>query len=79
MPGAYAIYVGGDFEGTRLSFRLLDRVAEARIAPTLERLFAAFARDRAGEEGFGDFCTRLGRDALLALLPDMRATRKTAA
>ncbi|MGH7123823.1 MAG: NADPH-dependent assimilatory sulfite reductase hemoprotein subunit, partial [Stellaceae bacterium] len=32
MPGFYALYVGGDFVGTRLNFRLLDRVAEAEVA-----------------------------------------------
>ncbi|ABI61807.1 NADPH-dependent assimilatory sulfite reductase hemoprotein subunit [Granulibacter bethesdensis] len=69
MPGHYAIYVGGDFEGTRLSFRLLDRIKEEQIEPTLDRLFAAFARDRQAEEGFGDFCTRVGAEALLQLLP----------
>ena len=69
VPGAYAIYVGGDFEGTRLSFRLLERVAEARIAATLEPIFAAFAAERDAGEAFGAFCTRRGSDYLLSLLP----------
>jgi sulfite reductase (ferredoxin) len=67
MPGFYALYVGGDFEGTRLSFKLHDKVAEAAIAETLEPLLAAFAMKRRDGEGFGDFCHRLGREALLAL------------
>lgn len=67
VPGSYAIYLGGDFEGTRLSFRLHDRVAEAKIGDTLEPIVAAFGRDRQGGEGFGDFCNRLGREALLTL------------
>jgi sulfite reductase (ferredoxin) len=67
MPGHYALHVGGDFEGTRLSFKLHDKVAEAGIADALEPLFAGFAALRDGTEGFGDFCHRLGRDALLAL------------
>lgn len=67
IPGFYALYVGGDFEGTRLSFKLHDKVAEAAIAETLEPLFAAFATQRRDGEGFGDFCHRLGREALLAL------------
>ncbi len=70
MPGFYAIYVGGDFNGTRLSFRLLDRVAEAVLEAKFAALFGAFARDRQGPEGFGDFCSRVGRDALLALTGD---------
>ncbi|WP_204251095.1 NADPH-dependent assimilatory sulfite reductase hemoprotein subunit [Elioraea rosea] len=69
MPGFYALYVGGDFEGTRLSFKLADKVAEAGIAAALAPLFARFAAEREAGEGFGDFCHRLGRDALLASDP----------
>ena len=70
VPGYYAIYVGGDFNGTRLSFRLFDKVAYAALAGKFAPLLHAFARDRAGAEGFGDFCDRLGRDALLDLTGD---------
>ncbi len=70
MPGFYAIYVGGDFNGTRLSFRLLDRVAYAELGGKFAPMLEAFARARQGAEGFGDFCTRLGRDALLQLTGD---------
>ena len=68
MPGFYALYVGGDFEGTRLNVRLLDRVAESEVAATLEPLFALFAAERSPGEGFGDFCHRAGTDRLLAAL-----------
>ncbi|HKF70321.1 MAG TPA: NADPH-dependent assimilatory sulfite reductase hemoprotein subunit, partial [Stellaceae bacterium] len=68
MPGFYALYVGGDFEGTRLNFRLLDRVAEADVASTLEPLFALFAAERRPAEGFGDFCHRVGMARLIAAL-----------
>jgi sulfite reductase (ferredoxin) len=70
MPGHYALYVGGDFAGTRLNFKLLDKVAEADVAGRLEVLFAHFAAHRRGGEGFGDFCFRLGGEALLALYGD---------
>ena len=68
MPGHYAIYVGGDFAGTRLNFPLLDRVAEADVAASLEPLFARFAAERAPNEGFGDYCHRMGKERLLAAL-----------
>ena len=32
VPGAYAVFVGGDFAGTRLSFKLLERVPQDRVA-----------------------------------------------
>ena len=69
MPGHYALYVGGDFEGTRLSFRLLDRVREDAVIPTLEILLGAWAGDDpARREGFGDWCDRRGADRLLGLI-----------
>jgi sulfite reductase (ferredoxin) len=70
MPGYYALYVGGDFEGARLSRRLLDKVALADIPDTLEPLFADFARHRNIGEGFGDFCHRVGAEHLLRLVQD---------
>jgi sulfite reductase (ferredoxin) len=66
MPGFYSLYVGGDFEGTRLNEPIADKLALAEIAQTLDPLFGAFAGSRAPGEGFGDFCHRLGREALLA-------------
>jgi sulfite reductase (ferredoxin) len=77
MPGFYALHVGGDFEGTRLSFKLTDKVAEADIAATLAPLFAAFAARRLAGEGFGDFCTRTGPEETRALLaPAAQATTR---
>ena len=68
MPGHYALFVGGDFTGTRLSFKLRDRVPEGAIATTLEPLFVAWARARHPGEGFGDWATREGHDTLDRLL-----------
>lgn len=67
-PGLYTIFVGGDFEGTRLSFQLADKVKQAAIAATLEPVFAAWAVQRRPGECFGDFCARLGQDAVRGLL-----------
>jgi sulfite reductase (ferredoxin) len=68
MPGFYSLYVGGDFEGTRLNFKLLDKVGEGAVVATLEPLFALFAAERRPEERFGDFCHRVGPDRLLTAI-----------
>ena len=72
MPGFYAIYVGGDFEGTRLSFKLREKVPHAEVISGFDPLFAAWAASKTPGEGFGDFCHRMGQDYLLGLLPQAR-------
>ncbi len=72
VPGQYAVFVGGDFEGTRLSFKLLERVPMEAIGATLEPIIEAWAKTRQGSESFGDYCTRIGQQGLLAMLPDAR-------
>jgi sulfite reductase (ferredoxin) len=73
MPGFYALYVGGDFEGMRLSFKIMEKVPHAEAISSFDPLFAAWSRDGQPGEGFGDFCHRLGLDALAALLPEKRS------
>jgi sulfite reductase (ferredoxin) len=70
MPGFYALFVGGDFEGTRLNTLLADRVSLHGIAETLDPLFALYASSRADGEGFGDFCYRIGMPALQQALAE---------
>lgn len=65
-PGHYAIYVGGAVEGTRLNDKLLERVPQDAVPPTLGRLFGLWAAERQGREGFGDFAVRVGLDRLKA-------------
>jgi sulfite reductase (ferredoxin) len=72
MPGFYAVFVGGDFEGTRLNFKLLEKVAHANVISLFDPLFAAWASEGEAGEGFGDFCHRLGPDRLLSLQPAAR-------
>jgi sulfite reductase (ferredoxin) len=79
MPGYYALFVGGDFEGTRLNTVLADKVALGAIGETLDPLFALYAVERRAGEGFGDFCHRIGISALQqALAPNDEARRHAA-
>jgi sulfite reductase (ferredoxin) len=66
IPGHYAIYLGGDFDTTRLNARVFERVPMAEIGRTLEPVFALYAAERNAGEGFGDFCRRWGLDRLAA-------------
>ena len=79
MPGYYALFVGGDFEGTRLNAALVDKVALAAIGDTLDPLFALFAAGRVAGEGFGDFCHRMGLPALQQTLAQYSWARRHAA
>ncbi len=64
--GKYTVFVGGSRLGTRLAFIHKDMVPFESVVPTLKPLFVAFKDHREGEESFGDFCTRVGNDQLLA-------------
>ena len=79
MPGYYALFVGGDFEGTRLNTAVADKVALDAIGETLEPLLALFAAARFADEGFGDFCHRLGLPALQLALSRPSEARRHAA
>jgi sulfite reductase (ferredoxin) len=61
----YALYVGGDRAGTRLNFKLIDRMPLDAVPPTLETLFGRWRDGRDGVEAFGDWCARVGHEALL--------------
>ncbi len=60
-PGFYAIFIGGDFEGTRLNSKILDRVPYENIMEVFDVLFAKYIADRKDKnELFGDFAYRVG-------------------
>ena len=68
VPGFYSLYVGGDFEGTRLNAPFVDKVTLDAIGAALDPLFARYAARRQPVEGFGDFCHRIGMPALQQVL-----------
>lgn len=64
----YTLYVGGRVHGDRLSFELQDLVPKDKLLPTLKKVLAVYKADRQPGEGFGDFVTRLGRDAIAVVI-----------
>jgi sulfite reductase (ferredoxin) len=66
-PGAYQVWLGADPNQTRLAEPYLERMAVEDLEATLEPLFVYFKRERQRRprpESFGDFCYRVGFDAL---------------
>jgi len=63
-PEHYSLYIGGDFEGTRLNEKIFDKIPYAELPKTLDPMFALWHEKRQSGEGFGDFCARYGIDAV---------------
>jgi sulfite reductase (ferredoxin) len=72
----YTVFVGGNVLGNQLNFMLRDLVPLAEIVPLLAPLLEHFKHNRLEGEGFGDYCRRIGIDALQALLPKPAAGPK---
>jgi sulfite reductase (ferredoxin) len=64
--GKYDIHLGGDIEGTRLNALFAQNVPLERVAGVLRPALEAFATSRSEDEAFGDFCHRVGVEALAA-------------
>jgi sulfite reductase (ferredoxin) len=63
-PGAYQLWLGADPNQTRLSEPYLDSMPIEQLETTLEPLFVLFKQQRQDSESFGDFCHRVGFEAL---------------
>lgn len=59
-PDHYSLYIGGDYEGTRLNHKVFDKVPFEAIPSALEPMFALWKGKRKPGEGFGNFCYRYG-------------------
>lgn len=60
MPGHYKIFIGGDFEITRLGGEIFDKVPLEDVPAALDPMFALFKANKKLDEGFGDFIARFG-------------------
>jgi len=78
-PGRYNLYLGGAFDGSRLSKLYAADLDHAGIIARLDSIFAAYARGRAANEHFGDFAIRAGYVARSGNGRDFHANVKTAA
>lgn len=65
----YTIYLGGNAVGTRLARPFKDLVPINDVAALLTPIFARFRDERLPGEAFGDFCDRVGLEALKEAVP----------
>ncbi len=63
-PGMYQIWLGGDPNQTQLAQAYIDKLPEKDIESFLEPLFAYYKEEKIDNESFGQFCQRVGFDAL---------------
>ncbi len=63
-PDTYQIWLGGSPHQTRLAQAYLDKLVINDLETFLEPLLVYFKQDRKPSESFGDFCHRVGFDAL---------------
>jgi sulfite reductase (ferredoxin) len=63
-PDTYQVWLGGSADQTRLAEPYTDRMSAHELESFLEPIFAYFKQDRKPEESFGDFCDRVGFDAI---------------
>ena len=62
--GLYDLYLGGDWNNTRLNASFAQSVRYDAIVPALRPLLEQWKRARAEGETFGDFAHRVGFEAL---------------
>jgi sulfite reductase (NADPH) hemoprotein beta-component len=59
-PGRYNLYLGAAHDGTRLSKLYAEDLQHEQIIAALDPVFAAYAKERAPDERFGEFVIRAG-------------------
>lgn len=63
-PEAYQVWLGGCPNQTRLAQPYVDKMSVHELETFLEPIFVFFKEKRQAEEKFGDFCDRVGFDAI---------------
>jgi len=65
-PGLYQVWVGASPNQDRLAKVYVEKMHVDALETTLEPVFAFFKNARQAGEGFGDFCDRVGVEAIQA-------------
>jgi sulfite reductase (ferredoxin) len=80
-PESYQLWLGGSPDQTRLARPFIERLHDRDIEAKLEPLFVFFRDGRKQAESFGDFCDRVGFEALRQFTetynPEQYSSKKT--
>lgn len=63
-PNTYQVWLGGSPDQTRLAQAYTDRMLLEEMETFLEPIFAYFKQEKKTGESFGDFCDRVGFEAI---------------
>lgn len=67
-PEKYNIYLGGDYQGTRLNTIFDELIKDVEIPTLICNLIDIYREHKKGNEQFGDFCNRFGNKKLKSIL-----------
>ncbi|HEY9851334.1 MAG TPA: sulfite reductase, ferredoxin dependent [Leptolyngbyaceae cyanobacterium] len=76
LPDTYQIWLGGDPNQTRLAETFMEKLNIKDLETTLEPLFVYYKKERQTQEdpeSFGDFCHRVGFEALRQFIATYKA------
>ncbi|GAA5215879.1 assimilatory sulfite reductase (NADPH) hemoprotein subunit [Corallincola platygyrae] len=59
-PGKYNLHLGGNHDGTRIPRMYRENISDAEIRQEIDTLIGRWAKEREGDERFGDFVVRTG-------------------
>ena len=63
-PESYQVWLGGSPDQTRLAQPIIEKLHHNNLEGFLEPIFVFFKKSRKAQESFGDFCDRVGFDAI---------------
>ncbi len=77
-PGKYNVYLGGDYEGTRLNTIYEELVEDNELPTLIGNLIDIFRENKVRKENFGDFCKRVGNEKLKLLVKNNASSNSSA-
>jgi sulfite reductase (ferredoxin) len=63
-PNSYQVWLGGSPVLTRTAYPFMAKMKDSDLETTVEPIFAMFKEKKQQFEAFGDFCHRVGAEAI---------------